>query len=40
MILGASVGWLEGEFTALGVPFKERGKRMDESIGLMRAVST
>ena len=38
LILGAGVGWLEAEFTALGVPFHERGRRMDEGIALMRAV--
>jgi probable F420-dependent oxidoreductase len=37
-ILGAGVGWLEGEFAALGVPFSERGRRMDEGIAMMRAV--
>src|SRR4029077_12025269 len=37
-ILGAGVGWLEAEFAALGVPFKERGRRMDEGIEMMRAV--
>jgi probable F420-dependent oxidoreductase len=40
LILGAGVGWLEAEFNALGVPFKERGRRMDEGIALMRAVWT
>ncbi len=38
LILGAGVGWLESEFDALGVPFKERGRRMDEGIAMMRAV--
>jgi probable F420-dependent oxidoreductase len=38
LILGAGVGWLESEFAALGVPFRERGRRMDEGIALMRAV--
>ena len=38
LILGAGVGWLEEEFTALGVPFRERGRRMDEGIAMMRAV--
>ena len=38
LILGAGVGWLEAEFNALGVPFRERGRRMDEGIALMRAV--
>lgn len=37
MIAGVGVGWLEGEFDALGVPFAERGARTDDSIRLMRA---
>lgn len=40
LILGAGVGWMEAEFAALGVPFKERGRRMDEGIALMQAVWT
>ena len=36
-ILGAGVGWLEAEFAAMGVPFTERGRRMDEGIAMMRA---
>src|SRR5215469_842505 len=40
LILGAGVGWLEPEFAALGAPFHERGRRMDEGIALMRAVWT
>src|SRR6516162_3930583 len=38
LILGAGAGWLEAEFNALGVPFRERGRRMDEGIAMMRAV--
>ena len=38
LILGVGVGWLEPEFAALGVPFREPGRRMDESIAMMRAV--
>jgi alkanesulfonate monooxygenase SsuD/methylene tetrahydromethanopterin reductase-like flavin-dependent oxidoreductase (luciferase family) len=37
LIVGAGVGWVEGEFAALGIPFAERGVRMDESIKLIRA---
>ncbi len=40
LILGAGVGWMEAEFSALGVPFRERGRRMDEGIAMMRAVWT
>jgi len=40
LILGAGVGWLEAEFNALGVPFHERGRRMDEGIAMMKAVWT
>jgi probable F420-dependent oxidoreductase len=38
VIFGIGVGWLEAEFAAMGVPFRERGRRTDESIGLMRAL--
>jgi len=38
VIFGIGVGWLEAEFSALGVPFRERGRRTDESIALMRAL--
>ena len=38
LILGAGVGWLEAEFAALGVPFRERGRRRDEGIAMMLAV--
>src|ERR1700678_1499769 len=40
LILGAGVGWMGAEFVALGAPFHERGRRMDEGIALMRAVWT
>jgi probable F420-dependent oxidoreductase len=40
LIVGAAIGWLEGEFDALGVPFKERASRSDEALELMRALWT
>jgi probable F420-dependent oxidoreductase len=38
LIVGAAVGWLEAEFDALGVPFRERARRTDEALELFRAV--
>ena len=35
--LGVGVGWQEAEYDVLDVPFKERGRRMDEAIELLRA---
>lgn len=40
LIVGAAIGWLEGEFAALGVPFKERVSRSEEALELMRALWT
>src|SRR5438093_9119633 len=40
LIVGAAIGWMEGEFAALGVPFKERVSRSEEALELMRAVWT
>src|SRR5258705_12527694 len=40
LIVGAAIGWLEGEFEALGVPFKERASRSDEALELLRALWT
>lgn len=37
VILGVAVGYLEAEFTALGVDFHRRGALLDESIEAMRA---
>jgi probable F420-dependent oxidoreductase len=36
--LGIGVGWLEEEFTALGVPFEHRGVRTDEYIEALRVL--
>jgi probable F420-dependent oxidoreductase len=40
LIVGVAIGWLEGEFDALGVPFRERAGRSDEAIQLLRALWT
>jgi len=40
LIFGAAVGWVEGEFDALGVPLKERGSRTDEALELIRILWT
>ncbi len=38
VMLGVGAGWLEEEFDALGVPFKDRGRRLDSHIATMRAL--
>ena len=38
LLLGIGVGWLEEEFDAIGVPFRERGRRTDEHVAAMRAL--
>lgn len=40
LLLGIGVGWLEEEFDAIGVPFRERGARTDENVAAMRALWT
>ena len=40
LIVGVAVGWVEGEFETLNVPFRERGRRTDEAIELFRTVWT
>jgi probable F420-dependent oxidoreductase len=40
LIFAAAVGWMEGEFAALGVPIKERASRTDEALELIRALWT
>jgi len=34
--LGVGAGWIQEEYAALGVPFKARGRRMDEMIAVLR----
>ena len=36
ILLGIGAGWLKEEFAALGVPFEDRGQRMDEYMLAMR----
>lgn len=38
--LGVGLGWNEYEYRALGVPFAERGRRVEEQIGLLRRLWT
>jgi probable F420-dependent oxidoreductase len=38
LVLGLGVGWLEGEFAALEVPYRQRGSRTDEAIGVLKAL--
>jgi probable F420-dependent oxidoreductase len=36
--MGVGMGWHEDEYRFMGVPFKERGRRTDEAVRLMRAL--
>jgi probable F420-dependent oxidoreductase len=38
LVLGVGVGWLEGEFEAVGVPYRQRGSRTDEAIAVLKAL--
>ena len=37
-MLGAGIGWLQEEFTAMGVPFERRGARFDDYLQAIRKV--
>ncbi len=37
-MLGVGIGWLQEEFSALGVPFEKRGARFDDYVVAMRKV--
>lgn len=37
-MLCACVGWSAGEYTNLGIPFRERGQRMEEALRLLRTL--
>jgi probable F420-dependent oxidoreductase len=40
LIMGIGVGWMEEEFKALGVPFRERGAIADEQLGVVAELWT
>jgi probable F420-dependent oxidoreductase len=37
-VLGVSTSWQQEEYAALGVPFHERGSRLDDTVGACRAL--
>jgi probable F420-dependent oxidoreductase len=37
-ILGVGVGWLEAEYEAVGVPFRQRGARTDDALEILKAL--
>jgi len=40
LIVGTAIGWMEGEFEALGIPFKERVTRSEEALTLFKELWT
>jgi len=38
LMLGAGMGWQKEEYAALGIPYAQRGKRLDENIAVLRAL--
>src|SRR5438105_15042504 len=36
LLMGMASGWYKREFNAIGVPFEQRGKIMDESLGILK----
>jgi len=40
LIVGVGAGWLKNEFDLLGVPFEERGPRLDEALRAMKELWT
>jgi probable F420-dependent oxidoreductase len=38
LIVGIGVGYVEDEFSAIGVPFRDRGARLEEHLAAMRAI--
>ncbi|MFN8026073.1 MAG: LLM class F420-dependent oxidoreductase [Acidimicrobiia bacterium] len=40
MLLGLGIGWQREEYAAVGAPFRQRGARLEECMGAMRALWT
>jgi probable F420-dependent oxidoreductase len=40
LVVGVGAGWMEPEFTALGIPIAERGSRTNETIDVLKALWT
>src|SRR6266571_8314818 len=40
LIMGVGVGWMEEEFAALGIPFKDRGRMTDEQLQIVSKLWT
>ena len=38
VLLGLGIGWQREEYAAVGAPFRQRGERLEECIGAMRAL--
>ncbi|MGW6142571.1 LLM class F420-dependent oxidoreductase [Streptomyces sp. NPDC055140] len=38
LMLGLGIGWQKEEYAAVGVPYKDRGQRLEECVGAMRAL--
>jgi probable F420-dependent oxidoreductase len=38
LMLGVGLGWQKEEYQAIGVPYRDRGRRLDENIQAMRAL--
>ncbi|MEV6704076.1 LLM class F420-dependent oxidoreductase, partial [Streptomyces sp. NPDC051453] len=38
LMLGLGIGWQKEEYAAVGVPYSDRGRRLEECVGAMRAL--
>ncbi|MFG2520906.1 LLM class F420-dependent oxidoreductase [Streptomyces sp. NPDC048527] len=38
LMLGLGIGWQKEEYAAVGVPYQDRGRRLEECVGAMRAL--